>query len=151
MEKSTTSVIVKVISIIFLVSAVPSIIASVILLSGGSIMIGGIGGGTAYIPISIMLLSTSILGILSGVWLWKLKNWARVVSLIIAIFWVVQDILTLIFSRMVFTEKVPLWIIQMSNIFRITAHPVIMLFVLAVELGIFYFLTLNKDIVALFK
>jgi len=123
--------IIKIISIIFYIGAVVGILTGITILYDRSIITDLMpelaeASGAAIIAIGAFAIIAGIVNAFTGRGLWKLKNWARILAMIIAIIGVVQNI-------------VPVFAGNLSAIF-----------VIAVDILIVYVLGFKEDVKILF-
>lgn len=100
MKKSSKQVPVgvKIISILYYIGAVISLISGIALIAGGSFLSGLYGGlftGLAVVA-GIFMIALAVLGFFVGRGLWKGQQWARVVAIILAILGIISAISSLV-------------------------------------------------------
>jgi len=95
---------VKVIAVLYYISAVLSVIMGILLMVGSAALtpyidsLGGLAGilGGALIVLGIIIIAFGVLAFFIGRGLWKAKKWARIVAIIIAALGVLSGIISLI-------------------------------------------------------
>ena len=97
---------VKVISILYIIGAVISVIAGVSLFFGSSALAGLLGtfgsvlGGALFV-VGIILVGVGVLGFFIGRGLWKGKNWARITAIVLALIGFVLTLIAVIGGSLV--------------------------------------------------
>ena len=136
MKKSSAELWIKIIAIIGFIWAVLLIIAGIAMLLGGTFLsavipfmqnetVKGAFVGAFFIIAAIITLALGIFMFIVNLNLWKHKNWARIVMIILAIIGIVSSLPSLLVGTGIIS--------------------------LIINAGIFYLLTFQKDIVKLFK
>ena len=93
-------VIVKIISILYYIGAVTSVIVGILLMVGGGMLgnylenYGALFGGLAIVG-GILMIVFGVVGFFIGRGLWKAKQWARIVVIILSALGVISAIVSL--------------------------------------------------------
>lgn len=136
MDKSAAETWVKVIAILGYIGAALLALVGLIFLFGGSFvgsmltlagLFGGIAIGGLFVFAGIAMIIIGVLEFIVALNLWKHKNWARIVMIVLSVLGIIG---------------------ALSSIGK---GPFMSIVNLIINGGIFYLLTFNKDVVALFK
>ncbi len=136
MKKSTAELWVKIIAVIGFVGAILTIIAGLALLLGGTFLSAllpflkeqlykGIFVGTFLVVLAVIVVAVGTLYFLVSLNLWKHKNWARIVMIVLSVIGIIASLPSLVIG--------------------------FGLIKLIISAGIFYLLTFQKEIIAFFK
>lgn len=130
MEKETAKTIVKVISILYFIFAAISLVFAILGFVGGRFLaeiFGPFGSFFAGIGLVVGVVSLifAIIYLIVGIGLWKFNNVARIVAIIFSILGIIGSLISI--------------------------YTIISIIFLIIHGAIFYFLTFQKEVVALFK
>ena len=91
MDKNSAQTVVKVVSVLYWIGAVLSVLFGLMMLVGGSALgmfAGGLGGGILggfAVLMGILMIIFAILGAIVGYGLWTHRSWARILGIVLSI------------------------------------------------------------------